>query len=83
MHVDSFPAMRHVTLVASGHQQDLAGWHRLAVALAEALEGIRVRRNPYGSLLIAVAVLLLGGCLFYALAQPHALAEGWREMLRQ
>jgi len=80
--IESFPALRHVSLVASGWRQDLAGWSCLRRALAAAMKQTRVKPNVWAAGLIGFAVLLSAGCLYYALARPEALAEGWHDLLR-
>ncbi len=82
LHIDCFPALRNVSLVASGQRQDLRGWQQLETALAGALRQLRTRPNPRGAALIVIALLIAAGCLGYVVAEPHALAEGWHDMLQ-
>jgi hypothetical protein len=81
LHLDNFPIMRNVSLVASGPQQSLEGWNQLEESLGQALRSTEVPRN-FGALgLVGIATLLGAGTLFYMLSDPQAVAQGWREML--
>lgn len=80
LHVDYFPAMRHVTLVANGPRQDFEGWQRLEVALVAALRETRVVPNPRAVSLVTFSLLLLVGSLIYMVGQPQAVAQGFQEL---
>jgi len=82
LHLDSFPAMHNLSLVASGEHQDFAGWRKLQLGLAERLDELPGRNPGRGVGLIACGMLMLIGCLFYSLGDPQALAQGFRQMLR-
>jgi hypothetical protein len=59
LHLEPFAAMRNVSAVAAGPRQNLAGWHRLQSALADAVRQLGVRRNPRGYSLVFFGVLML------------------------
>jgi hypothetical protein len=82
LHLENYPAMRHVSLIASGLPQNVRGWRQLERALGGALVRVRVPSNPRAIGLITGAILTLAGCLCYMLLHPQALAEGYRDMLR-
>ncbi len=54
-HLDAAPAMRNVSLIATGNRQSYSGWKRLHRELAVALSEVEVRRNPRGFTLLACA----------------------------
>ena len=83
LHLDYFPAMRHVTLVANGPRQNFEGWQRLEVALSDALVDTRVPSNPRALSLVTLSLVLLVACLTYMLGQPQAVAQGFQELLRK
>lgn len=82
LHINSTASMRNVSLVSAGPNQDHAGWRRLELALAAALEEVQVVRNPRGvSFLTAGALIIL--VLVMAIARdPQALARELFDMLR-
>ncbi len=82
LHLESYPIMRHISLISSGHEQSLSGWQRLEQALAAALGSVRVDPNPRAGGLIAVGVAVLAASLAHMLAHPAAVGEGFRHMLR-
>jgi hypothetical protein len=81
LHLDSFPVMRNVSLVASGPRQSLEGWRQMEEALAVALSSTMVARNPGALGFVGIAILLIAGTLFYMLSNPQAVAQGWGDML--
>ncbi len=83
LHIDYFPAMRHLTLVANGPRQDFAGWQRLEAALADALRTTRVSPNSRAVSLVTLSLVLVVGCLIYMLGEPQAVAQGFDELLRR
>src|SRR4029079_3628363 len=62
LHLENFPTMRNVALVANSVEQSLAGWRRLERALAAALREASVQRNPRGLSLVTAGILMLGSC---------------------
>ena len=82
LHVSGMASMRNVSLVSAGPNQDHAGWRRLELALAAALEEVQVVRNPRGvSFLTAGALIIL--VLVMAIARdPQAIARALFDMLR-
>ncbi len=86
LHLESFPALRTVSLVASGSKQNFLGWRRLEQTLATALaenetltETGRVWKVGLGLL---AAGLLIGVVLLVRVASdPQAVAQSFLEML--
>jgi hypothetical protein len=82
LHLDSFPAMRNVSLVANGDRQSFDGWRLLEQQLAPALRQTRVQFNPRAVSMVGLGLLLAGVCIAQSLGDPQALAQGMRDMLR-
>lgn len=59
LHIDPFPAMRNVSLVASGGLQSHVGWRKLEWALREAIRGLHGSWNPRGLSLAGTGLLAL------------------------
>jgi hypothetical protein len=81
LHLDSFDLMRNVSLVASGGRQNLDGWRRLAVELAAALAGVRVKVNPRAIGFLLASAALLAISVSQMLRHPVELAQAVREVL--
>ncbi len=81
LHLESFELMRHVTLIASGTKQNLAGWRRLTHQLYEQLQPLRVSPNPRALGLILLALLLLASSTAHMLSHPQRLAQAMQEIL--
>jgi hypothetical protein len=80
LHLDSFDAMRNVSLVSSGGRQNIDGWRRLARELSRSLARIRVRRNPRAIGLLLVSVALLFVSVTQLLNNPDETLEAMREV---
>ena len=82
LHLEDFHMMQNVSLVANGEDQSYSGWQRLERALRSRLRETEVHRNPRGVSLITSALLMLGTMLYKAIANPQAVAQGFRDMLQ-
>ena len=80
LHVESFEIMRHVSLVASGEKQDLAGWRKLSGELFQRLEPLRVAPNPRALGLVLVAIGLMLASIAHMLAHPQQVAQAVEEI---
>jgi hypothetical protein len=60
LHLDNTAWMRNVVLASGGPKQDERGWQRLEKALAAALAGVDVPRNPRGMTLFTMGLFVLG-----------------------
>lgn len=83
LHVEPFLALRNVQLVSAGPHQSLAGWRRLERALVQALRGASSTPNPYGYSLVFFGLLMVALTAFAVLGDAPAVAQAFREMLRQ
>ncbi|TWT36676.1 hypothetical protein KOR34_16160 [Posidoniimonas corsicana] len=77
LHLDSFPLMRHASLVSSGGEQSLEGWRRLKRALSRSLQGLTVSPNPRSVTLLTFAVLLFAISVAGLVASPEQVAQAW------
>ena len=80
LHVESFEIMRHVSLVASGEKQDLAGWRKLARELFQRLEPLRVAPNPRALGIVLLAIALMSASIAHMLAHPQLVAQAVEEI---
>ncbi len=80
LHVESFEIMRHVSLIASGEKQDLAGWRKLARELFQRLEPLRVAPNPRALGIVLLAIALMSASIAHMLAHPQLVAQAVEEI---
>ncbi len=83
LHLECYPPLRNVSLVAVGLNQSQLGWERLERDLRDRLSRLEVPRNP----LCAISFLSAGGLLAVAIAaavayNPQAVAQSLFDMLR-
>lgn len=82
LHIEAFPAMRNVQLIAVGHNQDLNGWRHLRLQLREALRNVQVKANPRGFSFVFFG-LFISGMIAYAVAsEPREVAKALYDFLR-
>ena len=82
LHVEGVASMRNVSLVSVGREQDHAGWRRLELALAAALEEVQVARNPRGASFLSAGVLIILILVIAIARDPQAVARELFDMLR-
>jgi hypothetical protein len=80
LHLDSFDAMRNVSLVSSGGRQSIESWRRLARELSRSLAAIRVKRNPRAIGLLLVSAALLTVSVIQLLNNPVEALEAMGEV---
>lgn len=80
LHIDTFTGMRNTSLVASGPDQDLAGWRRVARAVIRAARTVESPRNPAAVWLIAIGGLLLVAAITGLVSDPEGVAVAWRQV---
>jgi hypothetical protein len=80
LHLDSFDAMRNVSLVSSGSRQNIDGWRRLSRELSRSLASMRVKRNSRAIGLLLVSVILLSVSVAQLLNNPVATLEAMGEV---
>jgi hypothetical protein len=74
LYVDSFAAMRSVSLISAGGPQTQAGWRRLEVALGAALAREEVARNPLGLGFLGLGALCSAVIVWTIAQNPQAVA---------
>ena len=80
--LESSPALKNVSLVATAEEQSFAGWRRLETALAARLRQAESPANAWG-VVLALGCFLLAACVgWQVLLHPQAVTSGFREMLR-
>ena len=82
LHLEEFPSMRNVSLIATGPEQSLEGWKRLERTLRGRLRQVEVPRNPRGVTLLSSGAAILGVLLYKSFSDPQAIAQGLYRMLR-
>jgi hypothetical protein len=80
LHLDSFDAMRNVSLVSSGSRQNIESWRRLARELSRSLGPIRVKRNPRAIGLLIVSAVLLSVSVSQLLSNPVETLQAMGEV---
>jgi hypothetical protein len=80
LHVETFEIMRHVSVIASGDKQDLAGWRRLSGELFLKLEPLNVASNPRALGLVLVGIGLMSASIAHMLAHPQLVAQAMAEI---
>lgn len=81
LYVDHVPALRNVSLVAAGPQQNAAGWRQFEAALAAAVRNTEVPRNPYGYNLLTTSLIMICVLGFFVAKDPSSLTQSLKEML--
>jgi hypothetical protein len=82
LHLETFGAMRNVSLVSVGAKQSHTGWRRLEAALAVALSREEVPRNPRGISLVSAGVLISVLLILAIARDPQTVAQALLDMLR-
>ena len=81
LHVDSFPPLGSVTLVATSDEQSAGAWRRLELFLREALRETSVTARPHGVWMLLAGVLMLAALVFWVVDDPQTIAQGLQRML--
>ncbi|HVA50514.1 MAG TPA: hypothetical protein VNH11_29485 [Pirellulales bacterium] len=82
LHLESSPALKNVSLVATGDEQSFAGWRRLEQALRSRLRQAESPANAWG-VVLAFGSFVLAACIgWQVMLHPQAVTAGFREMLR-
>lgn len=82
LHLEPSPALRNVSLVASGDRQSYSGWRRLELALAARLKPAESAPNMWGLVLTATALAMMVAMGWQLALNPEEITQGFREMLR-
>lgn len=82
LHMEAFPPLRNLSLVASHDEQNIEAWHHLERALTAAVERLEVPRNPSGTVLVSSALALVSLVYWRLVSDPQGVAQAFFEMLR-
>jgi hypothetical protein len=82
LHVENFPPLGNVALLATSDDQSSAGWHRLEASLRETLRDTSVTVGPHGFWMLLSGVLMLSALAFWVADDPQTIAQGLERMLR-
>lgn len=82
LHVENFPPLGNVALLATSDDQSTSGWRRLEVALRETLRETPVAVGPHGFWMLLCGVLMLSALAFWVADDPQTIAQGIERMLR-
>jgi hypothetical protein len=82
LHLESYPPMRNVSLVAIGDQQSYTGWQRLQRELRAALRQTEVPRNPRGFSFLALGIVMASWPFYLMIRDSDTVAQTLKEMLR-
>jgi len=75
LHIEAFPAMKNVSLVSSGGDQNHAGWQTLEAALRRAAAKVETSANPRGFELLAFGLIVLAALVVMVARRPHEVIE--------
>jgi hypothetical protein len=75
LYMDSFAALRSVSLISAGGNQDHSGWRRLEAALGAELAREEVARNLRGLNLLLAGLLSIGVIVWAISRNPQAIAH--------
>jgi hypothetical protein len=81
LQLETTDILHNVSLVATGSEQNLAGWQHLEAALRRALREAAVLRGARGVLFLACAAALIIAALSQMVLDPQAVALGVNELL--
>ena len=82
LHLETFSTLRCTQLISSGPAQSCAGWRKLEIRLAEALQATRTTINPYAMSLILLAIFMAVSVTFKMATNLELVQTQLREMLR-
>lgn len=82
LHLESFPPLGNVALLATSDDQSASGWRRLEIALRETLRETPVTVQPHGFWLLLFGVLMLSALAAWVVEDPQTIAQGLQRMLR-
>jgi hypothetical protein len=82
LHVESFPPLGNVALLASGDDQSPSGWQRLELSLRETLRHSPGAAGPHGFWMLLSGVLILTALAFWVVDDPQTIVQGIERIRR-
>jgi len=83
LHAEAQPVLKNVQLVASGSNQNVAGWRRLETELATVLRRAKTTPNPAGLCWILLGTLAGLTITWYLARDPAGVTQSMSDMLRR
>jgi hypothetical protein len=80
LHLDSFAAMKNVSLKSTGSRQSFQGWKNLETALSSALEHEAVPRNRRGATLLMAGLAIAALLIAAIVRDPQSLSQTLAEL---
>jgi hypothetical protein len=82
MHLDSFPTLNSVTLLATGDEQSPGSWRRLEMFLRQSLRETPVAVRPHGFWMLVTGALILTALALWVVDDPQTIAHGLERILK-
>lgn len=81
LHIEPFPPLGNIALLATGDDQSISGWRRLEYSLRDTLRETTVTPGAYGLWMLLVGAMMLAGLTFWVVDDPQTIAQGLERML--
>ncbi|TWT46793.1 hypothetical protein [Botrimarina hoheduenensis] len=78
LHVDTYAWMRNTSLIATGGQQDLAGWRRLGKATERAARALQTTKRSHAVWLLTAGGVLLLVAIVALVLDPEGVQVAWQ-----
>jgi hypothetical protein len=82
LHIEPFPPLGNVALIATGDEQSVSGWRRLEHSLRQAVQEAAPAGGTQGIWLLAIGSLMLAGLAYWVADDPQTIAQGLQRILR-
>lgn len=81
LQLEDFSPLANVSLVASGDDQSIGGWRRLAAALRVKLRDVPLATQPHGFWLTVWGLAILAALAYWVAEDPQTIARGLDRLL--
>ena len=81
LHLEDFSPLANVSLVATGDDQSIGNWRRLAAALRNQLADVPLATQPHGFWLTVWGLAILAALAFWVAEDPQIIARGLDRLL--
>lgn len=81
LHIEPFPPLGNIALLATGDDQSVGGWRRLEYALRDTLRETTVTPGAHGLWMLLIGAMMLAGLTFWVVDDPQTIAQGLERML--
>jgi len=83
LHIEPLPILKTVQLIAAAPRQEVYGWRRLELELAQALRGSSSSRSALGVYWLGLGLVMACAITWYLASDTAAVAQAWNNMLRR